>query len=233
MRYCGKFMIETPPQFETMAVVVLGSFNPAVFQPAWLSKNDLIRPEESDNANVALIGRGVCDFSTDWFSLYASDKRFAMETGDPAMLQPLRDLVAGIFRLLDQTPVELFGLNRARHFGIASGDDWRHFSSSFAPRQPWEGILSDPRLDSLSISGKRSAESPSIVTVQLGESIKLKHGVFIHVNEQFKITDESATSKQSQAMELVNQLHSHWDDFISYSSEISTYLFSNYKAATS
>ena len=39
-------------ELDDAAVVLLGKFNPAIFQPAWLGATNLVRKEEADGAKI-------------------------------------------------------------------------------------------------------------------------------------------------------------------------------------
>jgi hypothetical protein len=99
-------MAEIPSaKFETLAIVAMGSFNPAIFHPAWFSGQGLIRKEEFETAKIEIVHRDVCHFAVEWFSLQVTGDRFAMQTGDPAKSQSLRDLVMATFTILEHTPI--------------------------------------------------------------------------------------------------------------------------------
>ncbi len=44
------------PEISGASIVMVGSFNPAIFQPRWLGSQGIIRPEEAENAKISLIG---------------------------------------------------------------------------------------------------------------------------------------------------------------------------------
>jgi hypothetical protein len=71
-------------ELEGASIVVLGSFNPRIFQPLWLSANNLIRPEEADAAKIEIIHREISIFSTEWFNLQVTDGSFSVECKDPS-----------------------------------------------------------------------------------------------------------------------------------------------------
>jgi hypothetical protein len=56
-------------ELEGLTIVVVGSFNPAIFHPAWFSRCNLIRQEEADSAKVEIVHSEVAQFSGDWFSV--------------------------------------------------------------------------------------------------------------------------------------------------------------------
>jgi hypothetical protein len=52
------------PEIEGVGIVLVGSFNPRIFQPAWFAAENLIREEEEQAAKIELIHRQVAIFST-------------------------------------------------------------------------------------------------------------------------------------------------------------------------
>jgi hypothetical protein len=71
------------PEFERASVVMIGSFNPAIFQPLWLGAQKLIRPEEAQDAKITIVQAEVADFSTEWFQLQVLQNRFQLATTEP------------------------------------------------------------------------------------------------------------------------------------------------------
>src|SRR5580700_8662375 len=97
------------PEIDAASVVMIGSFNPAIFQPRWLGTQGLIRPEEAESAKITTIQAVVADFSTEWFQLQALQNRFQLVSEDPRQYAPLRDLAGAIFAVLPHTPVTMLG----------------------------------------------------------------------------------------------------------------------------
>ena len=50
------------PEIEGVGIVLVGSFNPRIFQPAWFATENLIREEEEQAAKIELIHRQVAIF---------------------------------------------------------------------------------------------------------------------------------------------------------------------------
>jgi hypothetical protein len=79
---------------EQLSLVVIGKFNPQIFQPFWFSKNDLIPVGEADNAKINLVHPEISDFSLDWCHLNVSTERLALESMRPERYLPLCDLLS-------------------------------------------------------------------------------------------------------------------------------------------
>src|ERR1700735_2793655 len=100
------------PHFDSAAIVMIGTFNPAIFQPLWLGTQNLIRSEEAETAKIGTIQAEVANFSTDWFQLVVLQDRFQLISLDSRYLLPMRDLGSGIFSILPHTPVSKLGISR-------------------------------------------------------------------------------------------------------------------------
>src|SRR3954463_8544753 len=113
-------MAELKAKIEAAAIILLGSFNPQIFQPTWFSAQGLIRKEEGESAKLQLIHPEIAAFSLEWAQLQVTPQRFGLEASTTQQYSPelLRDLTLGTFRLLSHTPVKMMGLNRLFHFPV-------------------------------------------------------------------------------------------------------------------
>ncbi len=147
-----------PPQLELQGatIVLLGSFNPAIFHPAWFAANDLLRQKEADNANIEVTHIEVAAFSTEWLQINCTRERFQATTIQQAFSESLRDLVLGILTLLSHTPVKAMGLNTEFHFRVPSERYWHDVGDRLAPKPDWVNILNNPGMRSLIMEGQRS-----------------------------------------------------------------------------
>jgi hypothetical protein len=183
---------------EGVAVVLLGSFNPSIFQPAWLASHHLVRPEEAESATIEVIHPELSAFTTSWFTLQVQKDRFTVQTSDIGRQAPLRDLVLGIFQLLEHTPFDKMGINRHMHFGVPTVETWHAFGDFLAPKEPWRGILENPGLRSLRMSGAVAVETSkfgevkAVVNVRAEPSLRVPHGIFIEVNQHHEALGATA-----------------------------------------
>lgn len=165
------------------SVVLIGRFNPAIFQPAWLASHGLIRSEEAEHAKGLVFSPEVASFTAEWLVMQVTSERFEAHTDDPAHAQPLRDLVLSIFGLLEHTPVEKMGINRHLHYQLESEERWHRLGHLLAPKDIWNNVLSDPGLRSLTVSGHGADAPGARVQVVVEPSAKFHPGVYISVNE--------------------------------------------------
>lgn len=211
------------PEIEGASIVMLGSFNPAIFQPRWLGAQQLIRPEEAEHAKIVIIQAEVADFSTEWFHLQVLQNRLSLSTADPMQYPPLRDLAAALFTILLHTPITALGMNRLFHFKMPSHDAWHAIGHRLAPKDRWNEIIDSPGLRSMVMQGRRKGVSGGLLHVKVEPSSKVEQGVYIEINEEFKPT---ADLEAEGAQWVASRLSEHWDAIMKSSEETAEYLVS-------
>ena len=206
-------------EIEGASIVLVGQFNPAIFQPAWLAAQKLIRQEEAEAATIEIIHPSVVRFATEWFTLEVSQGRFAVESTNPACAESLRDLVSGIFTILEHTPFSQAGVNSSMHFALSSADRWHALGHILAPKEPWAGVLGAGGLRSLTLAGKRD-EAASKIHVTVEPSLRvLPHGVYINVNEEFECRPGPEAPRQ-----LMASLLGEWSAARAYATRVAEHL---------
>ena len=211
----------TKPEIEGVGIVLVGSFNPKIFQPAWFAAENLIREEEAQAANIQLIHQQVAIFSLDWLHLQVTDEQFSATTIQSHFYEPLRDLVLGTFRLLRHTPIHKMGLNRDSHFRVTSEEAWHAFGHRLTPKEPWAGILKEPGMRNLIMEGLRPDNLKGYIRVRVEPSVRYHPGVFINVNDHYEVND-GATIRGCD--EIINILEREWKNSLDRSAQITSLL---------
>lgn len=217
------------PEIQGVSIVALGDFNPAIFQPLWFSANNLLREEEANEAKVDIVHREATVFKTEWLTLQVTSGRYSVETLDPTMYQPLRDLALGTFGILEHTPIHAVGFNMNQHFRMPSEDAWNAFGDHYTQKDSWRGILTQPGMRTLVIEGKRDNCNANQIQVKIEPSRKAKHGVFIGVNEHYDVRSSEDSSPADRMEVLLKTLRDAWDEFLSYCGDVASHLFSEYE----
>jgi hypothetical protein len=207
------------PEITGASIVLLGSFNPAIFHPAWFQSHELIRTQEAESAQLDITHPEVSSFSTDWFKVSVFVKRFVAETADAHHFEPLRDLVLGIFKLLEHTPASKMGLNRDMHFRIPSRERWHGFGHLVAPKKPWQKIMSEPGLISLVMQDTRK-DPPGFIRVKVEPSTKVEHGVYIQINNHYEAKEKEGL------LNFMEILKKSWAEVLENSEKIAEQLLS-------
>lgn len=197
------------PDFEGISIVLIGSFNPQILQPAWFAAQGLLRKTEADAAKIEVILSEVVSFSTDWFKIIVTKDRFQLLSLQSLPYEPHRDLVLGTFRLLQHTPIRQMGLNKDAHFGFPSEEELDDFGYSLVSLKPWEGILK-PHIGllGLKMQGQRPDDFKGFVYVTVQPSAKVKPGAYVGVNDHFEVTKEEASQGCKDIIDILDKVWS-------------------------
>ncbi|MEW6277334.1 MAG: hypothetical protein AB1758_01845 [Candidatus Eremiobacterota bacterium] len=174
-------------EVEGKSIVMLGDFNPKIFQPAWLLSRDLVRQSEADQAEVQIIHAEVSSLEFEGYSIVVTRERFQISTSQAPFYPVIRDLVVGAFTLLSHTPIRALGLNTDGHFRMPSHEEWHGFGHRLTPKEGlWEGILKSPGMRSLTVEGIRPDLCPGYIRVKVEPSNLLIPGVFVSINDHLE-----------------------------------------------
>jgi len=193
---------------ETASIALAGKFNPAIFQPAWLAAKGLLRESEASAATIEVIHPEVSQFRVEWLHLSVTRERFTATTSDPSHRAPLRDLVAGIFDLLDQTPTTVLGLSRAVHVDLPDEATWHALGHFVAPKEPWGDVLTKPGLRSLLMQGTRDDGLPGRMFFRVEPSLRYTHAAFLDSISEYAADPVRTSDVTSYFME---RLAADWD----------------------
>src|SRR5688572_7856482 len=110
----------TDPVKETIrgaAIVLLGSFNPPIFQPGWFAYHRLIDdPKDAETAKDVHVDAFSSYFETRLFGCEVTRDRFRLfSTALPERMEELGDVAANVFRVLIHTPVGGVSMISFRH----------------------------------------------------------------------------------------------------------------------
>lgn len=183
MWYASRVVSTPQLELESVEIAVLGSFNPPIFQPAWLNQQGLITaPQASAALSGPIVLPELCSFTADWLSLQVTPDRFGATTlSDRA--PDLRDFVVNLFQLLEHTPVTRTGINHMLHFRMPSAVARDDLGFRLAPANVWPKGLEDPRMRSIRVVGSRP-QATGRTTVTVEPSVKIPVGVFVHTNHE-------------------------------------------------
>lgn len=206
------------PEIEGSAIVVVGSFNPAVFQPAWFARNGLFSDamRELAEEKLQVVHPEFTAFNAGWLEFNVSRERCVVATNETARISDQLDLVIGAFTLLPFTPVRAFGINRNVHYRLENEERWHHLGDLLGPKKPWEGVLTEPGL--LTLTMHESRENPlGYRRVEFAPSQKIQPGIFISVNDHYQLVQGDGSV---DATGLVTALKDCWEVSASEAVEI-------------
>lgn len=172
---------------DTMAVVVLGEFDPLLLTPRWLRQADLIAAEDYDSYDTEVISPNVTSVKFGSIHLKVLTTTLEVTTEAAADLEVARDLAAGILLSKGAPRVSAMGINRMVHFP-AELEGYHAVGDTLTPKDVWDGVLHLPGMLNLSIVGARDDGYGGNVNVQVQPSALIRPGVFVSVNDHYTLT---------------------------------------------
>lgn len=201
---------------EGFLAVLVGNFNPGIIQPAWLAYHQLILEDEFKKAEIEIIRPEIAIYRVGALTLRVLVERFQVESSTAECVGPMRDFVVGIFRLLEQTPISKFGINRNMHFRMPSSEAWHKVGHQLVPKELWRGIIDEPGTRSVTVIGKRHGSPSKHFQATVEPSVKIENGVFIGTNEHFEVGGESSAGNAI----AIDLLAGQWEESLRFSKQI-------------
>ncbi len=195
-------------QDESVAIVLLGSFNPSIFEPLWLSNNGLVSEPEAEGAERQLIDHEFARVVLPWAEMFVDKERLQAQTRSAAVnAAQVRDLVLGVLRLLIHTPVSLLSIHHRTDLEVETEQQWHDAGHRLAPKEPWDGILDDPGMFDFAMAGRRPDDLGGSIRVRVRPlATKKPWGIFMNVNDEVHLLDPPADEPAAHAAELLERI---------------------------
>jgi len=217
------------PASEDLSVVLLGSFNPAIFHPAWLFRHGLLGEGTLETAAVMVVSKGVTEFEIGPVRLFCTDDRMVISVKNMAHAEVLHDIVAGILKLLPHVPVKAAGFNHETAFKISSVEHWHKIGHTLAPKDPiWDRICRSPGMALLTIKAPVEWECPlsENLSVQPMPSNNPKDpGVIVRANLHFDVPAADRSQSNSSTEWTTRFLEENWTRASCRARDVATTIF--------
>lgn len=220
-------MMRLEAEISGCSIVLLGKFNPVIFQPAWLRANEI--DGVSTDAEVQIVHRDICQFTIETRNYFVDDDRFQLNTASAPWVL-ISDIATRIFlEFLAHTPVRAFGINRDVHFRLPSPEHRLALGRKLAPLQPWgdfgeEMESDDPDkiggLQKLHMKRKSEIDGARIDTnavIEPSARLDAQTGVYMQINTHHALTD---LPDGHGATEAATMLSSRFEDVVEESEAI-------------
>jgi len=216
---------------EEASIVLVGSFNPAIFHPEWFIRHKIVpewnydaQTHGNDQSKLAVMpDLSTIEFQDDRHMQVLLNK-FVLRTSRASEYLTLKDIVSSTFGILQETPIAQMGMNHSVVIEIPDDDKWISFGEKVAPKAPWHSIA--PYINELDEDRKKTLGLWDM-TVQLPRpddalgyirpTIKVdnitQHRVSIGINSHIDVGDQST-------IELVDYLNSHWEENLAYAKDL-------------
>lgn len=195
-------MLDNLLQKEILSIVLLGNFNPPIFQPLWFSSKGLLRESEAENAQIDVIHPELARYKIgDWLNVEITKSRCEFRTNMEPYFDVLRDLVIDTFKILNETPINVVGINNIFDISLASDEEYYKFGKFLTPLDLWNRSIHDARLLTLEILEEKSKTCDYLrrrIRISPGNSNdNILHGITININNHFTITEQKKSELTS------------------------------------
>jgi hypothetical protein len=209
------------------SIVAVGAFNPAIFSPDWLERNQLIGQADAENAKKApslIVSQQVTVFETEWFAFQVLTNQFSL-TSKGVLTPAFKDLAVGIFSLVPHTPITAIGLNFLADFRLGNEAEYYKIGDVLAPKTIWDSLYPKNNVAGLAnltirIQDAERGQAPrsgNEKRISVQPSNKVKYGVFFILNDHRAIIDskETGMTTAEQASTLIDsEWQNSWDDAV-------------------
>jgi hypothetical protein len=198
--------VRIEPEYSGFSIVLIGNFNPVIFNPDWLYRHELVSEEEFDSAKVNVIHPDICNFTLGKYIFDVNANQFSIATTIGPWVSVL-DLMGRIFgEILIHTPVRQFGINRDIHFSVGSEAVRNKIGHMLAPIDVWgnfgaeiaksEGDLRGGmvRLTMQQSDRHNGFDVKLNATVEPSSRIKGGTGIFVQMNNDWSLPEKSEDS---------------------------------------
>jgi hypothetical protein len=196
-------VVRPEPVSEDFNVVLLGSFNPAIFHPEWFVRHKLFSEEALATAQIDAVTRDVAQFTLKNMKLSCDNSRLSMSVTSMAYVETLLDALSGMLGLLSHLPITAVGLNNNAVFNLDSEDRWHRIGHQLAPKElVWDGLCEKPGMQSLSIQSPVSWDHSLMETITVYPIVTNnahQHAIGVRANIHFSLP--SAADKTTNVTE--------------------------------
>jgi len=139
------------PVSEDFNIVLLGSFNPAIFHPEWFVRHGLFSEDALESAKIDVVTTDFAQFTIKGVRLSCNDRHLTIASS-MTHVEILKDALMGMLDLLSHLPVHAVGMNNEAVFRAKSQKQWHQVGDTLAPKDPvWNKICKEPGMLSLTI----------------------------------------------------------------------------------
>ncbi|MET4153511.1 hypothetical protein [Bradyrhizobium sp. RT7b] len=205
------------PQIRGLTFVLIGEFNPTIFQPAWFASENLLTEEEASAADVSVIHPDITAFELPWIRIQVERERVSVTSLAQPYFERAAATVCDTFAILKHTPVRLFGVNNEAHYRASTADKWHALGHKLVPKDYWRTFFSNPGMQNVSIRQvPRDDGLGGHTQIVVEPSVKVQPGVYIATNDEIRNADGSFLGA-ARTVELIQE---KWPSLLEFSETV-------------
>ena len=221
-------MIE--PEKSSVAIVLIGAFNPTIFTPEWFRRVGFINEEEFNSSHIEVTHRDVSIFKLDWVDINVQQNQFVATTTASPYVR-LSDLVVRTFKeFLSQTPLSMLGINRIVEFSVGNEEVRNRIGHVLAPPAAWgdwhESIASKNKSGRGGMRQLRMQENTDenrdfgYLLADVQPSATIGTNIIMSMNDHYQFNQEKTGKGEEKNLKgnpLINVLESNFENSLNKS----------------
>ena len=216
------------PEAEGLDVVVVGSFNPAIFHPEWFLRQNLIGDQDAKDATIKVVSGQVTEVRLCGLKLLCIAERFSLGTSNVSQAARIQDLLLGIFSVLPHTPIAACGINPLAHYRVDNAAYWHKIGHTLAPKElVWNELFQQPGMQSLTIKSPREGDFAGEVNITVEPSAKYSPGILVRSNYHYGLPPSSIHAGGAEL--LLNFLRTEWNPACEMVQRVANMIFDKIK----
>jgi hypothetical protein len=221
-------IIQRAPESEGLEIVLVGSFNSAIFHPQWFLRQGLIGEQEAIESDIKVVSPDITDVRFGGLRILCVGDRLTLGTSNVAYSEKLRDLVEAVLGLLPHTPIHACGINPGVHYRVDSVAYWHKIGHALAPKDlVWNDLFPDSGMQNLIIKAPRKGDYPGEINITVQPSTRYKPGVSILVNWHYDVRTDLKQTGGADAIRAF--IHSEWDSVCRQARRVAEKIFEKIK----
>lgn len=194
---------------EAASIVLVGSFNPAIFHPEWLLRNGLISKDDHKGANVEIVHSQLSKFSLAWLLIDVLHEKFVARTDDASYFNAIRDLMCSILKILEHMPISQMGMNIDLSYKINDEALWHKIGDNLVPKGYWKALPERVGMKAVYVDSPRPDDLKGHIQVKVAQISSEYFGVHFDVNNHVELEGYNA----------IDILSKNWERVISFSKD--------------
>jgi hypothetical protein len=216
------------PEAEGLDVVLVGSFNPAIFHPEWFFRHGLVSEQDAKEAKVQDVSGEIAILQMCGMQVQCLSDRFHLGTQNISNAERMQDLIRQTFSLLSHTPITACGINPHVHYLIGDNAYWHKIGNTLAPKElVWNDLFEQPGMQSLTIKAPLRGDFIGEINANVEPSAKYPPGLFVRVNYHYALPREAI---HAGAAELaVKFIEAEWKPACGMARKVAEQIFNKIK----
>lgn len=202
-------MLNYSLESEGASIVLVGSFNPAIFHPEWLLRYKLISKDDHKGAKVEIVHNELSKFSLEWLSIDVLHEKFVARTDDSSYFDAIRDLMCSILKILEHMPINQMGMNIDLSYKINDEALWHKIGDNLVPKGYWEALPERVGMKDVHVESPRPDDLKGFIRVKVTPIRGEYNGVHFGVNNHIELKGYNA----------YNVLSDNWERVINFSKD--------------